>query len=78
MENMKKVQTFTQLFYDTKFEVLTTAKTSKLVFLGCNAVLTCRYSGRKIPESLGNVTASGEKWKEQEGSATVNSLSEHV
>jgi hypothetical protein len=37
------------------------------------------YSGRKITESLGNVTVRGEKrWKEQEGSAIVNSLSEHV
>jgi hypothetical protein len=37
------------------------------------------YSGRKITESLGNVTKTGEKrWKEQEWSAIVNSLSEHV
>jgi hypothetical protein len=37
------------------------------------------YSGRKITESLGNVTVRGEKsWKEQEGSAIINSLSEHV
>jgi hypothetical protein len=34
------------------------------------------YSGRKITESLGNVTVRGEKrWKEQEGSAIVKSLS---
>jgi hypothetical protein len=33
------------------------------------------YSGRKIAESLGNVTVSGEKrWKGQGGSA----MSEHV
>jgi hypothetical protein len=37
------------------------------------------YSGRKITESLGNVTVRGEKrWKEQGGSAMANSLSEHV
>jgi hypothetical protein len=37
------------------------------------------YSGRKLTASLGNVTVRGEKrWKEQEGSAIVNSLSEHV
>jgi hypothetical protein len=31
------------------------------------------YSGRKITESLGNVTVRGEKrWKEQEGSAMAN------
>jgi hypothetical protein len=40
---------------------------------------TAKYSGRKITESLGNVTVRGEKrWKEQEGSAIVNSLFEHV
>jgi hypothetical protein len=33
------------------------------------------YSGRKITESLVNVTVRGEKrWKEREGSAIVNSL----
>jgi hypothetical protein len=37
------------------------------------------YSGRKITESLGNVTVRrGKRWKEQEWSAIVNSLSEHV
>jgi hypothetical protein len=37
------------------------------------------YSGRKITDSLGNVTVRGEKgWKEQEASGIVNSLSEHV
>jgi hypothetical protein len=37
------------------------------------------YTGRKITESLGNVTVRGEKrWKEQEGSAIANSPSEHV
>jgi hypothetical protein len=31
------------------------------------------YSGRKITDSLGNVTVRGEKrWKEQEGSAIAN------
>jgi hypothetical protein len=34
------------------------------------------YSGRKITESLGNVTVRGEeRWKEQGGRAIVNSLS---
>jgi hypothetical protein len=38
-----------------------------------------RCTGRKITESLGNVTVRREKrWKEQGGSAMVNSLSEHV
>jgi hypothetical protein len=37
-----------------------------------------KYSGRKITESLGNVTVRGEKWKEQGGSAMANSLSEYV
>jgi hypothetical protein len=37
------------------------------------------YSGRKTTESVGNVTVRGEKrWKEQEGSAIINSLSEHA
>jgi hypothetical protein len=37
------------------------------------------YSGRKITESLGNVTVRGaESWKEQGGRAMANSLSEHV
>jgi hypothetical protein len=37
------------------------------------------YSGSKITDCLGNVTVRGEKrWKEQGGSAIVNSLSEHV
>jgi hypothetical protein len=41
--------------------------------------LDVTYSGRKITESLGNVTVRGEKrLKEQEGSAIVNILSEHV
>jgi hypothetical protein len=38
-----------------------------------------RYSGRKITESLGNVTVRGEKrWKEQGGRKMANSLSQHV
>jgi len=38
-----------------------------------------KYTGRKITENLGNVTVRGEKrWEEQEWSAIVNSLSEHV
>jgi hypothetical protein len=42
-------------------------------------VVDLKYSGRKITESLGNVTVrGGKRWKEQEGSAIVNSLSEHV
>jgi hypothetical protein len=37
------------------------------------------YSGRKITESLGNVTVRGEKKKERaRGSAMVSSLSQHV
>jgi hypothetical protein len=37
------------------------------------------YSGRKITESLGNVTVrGGKRWKEQGGSVMANSLSEHV
>jgi hypothetical protein len=40
-----------------------------------NSGNTC-YSGRKITESLGNATVRGEnRWKEQEGSAIVNSQS---
>jgi hypothetical protein len=38
-----------------------------------------KYSGRKITESLGNVTVRrGRRWKGQGGSAMANSLSEHV
>jgi hypothetical protein len=45
-------------------------------FLCCHLLL---YSGRKITASFGNVTVREEKrWKEQEGSAIVNSLSERV
>jgi hypothetical protein len=37
------------------------------------------YSGRKITESLGNVTVRGEKKMEKAmGSAMANSLSEHA
>jgi hypothetical protein len=46
---------------------------------GNNQQPRCQYSGRKITESLGNVTVrGGKRWKEQEGSAMANSLSEHV
>jgi hypothetical protein len=41
--------------------------------------LNIQYSELKITESSGNVAVRGEnRWKEQEGSAIVNSLSEHV
>jgi hypothetical protein len=50
-------------------------KNLKKSLLQCHFI----YSGCKITDSLGNVTVRGEKrWKEQEGSAIVNSLSEHV
>jgi hypothetical protein len=52
-----------------------------LIFDGDDADIgrTGSCSGREITESLGNVSVRGEKrFKEQEGSAIVNSLSEHV
>jgi hypothetical protein len=36
------------------------------------------YSGRKISESLGNVSVRGKKVERARGSAMSNSLSEHV
>jgi hypothetical protein len=45
---------------------------------GCAVFQCVEYSGRKIIESLGNVTVRGEKWKEQGGRVLPNSLSEHV
>jgi hypothetical protein len=57
---------------------------TKLLWLSKQAaslgyLLIFQYSGRKIIESLGNVTVRGEKdGKSKRGSAIVNSLSEHV
>jgi hypothetical protein len=46
---------------------------------GNNQQPRCQYSGRKITESLGNVTVrGGKRWKEQGESTMANSLSEHV
>jgi hypothetical protein len=55
-------------------------RSKRETFLAKKAIKTIKdppYSGCKITESF--VTVRGEKtWKEQEGSAIVNSLSEHV